>query len=467
MILVLALYFGSIFYLVKKVIETTKMFEDESSNDLSNITSNEITDIINMKLNMNFDKENVVYKAFMLEVNKNEMDTNKQALICCTGDEQSMALLAIASTVFNHIHVLLINHDKTEILKEFIEDICDFNEFTLHCIDTSGIISETTSDTGSDESSDTSSEIASSDVSSRYEHINEICIKNDIKYVFEGHNMINYSNNILNDIYTNNIVATQQIDPLGHINSKPFLLIDNITLLKFISYYNIPIDNNYTHLEYSKIKNKTMFTDMDCYTSMIYPEWRINLIEYYKNNKNIIDTEIIDNNCYKGKYGFLFYHDFNKISFTAFKKVVNKLCSQYNFYVFSNDEFNNYYLTEEDVSYFINEDYNRKINKFEEEFKSNVISDMIENNSDNSFSELEIDTNSNSSSSELEIDNKEKEYIFRVDLNNDTPKMKLVDELSDKFREEYLDGIIYINIIDITNNTFFIYDINTEFVHDD
>jgi hypothetical protein len=447
MILVLGLYFGSIFYLVKKVIETTKMFENDISDITTDITTDITSDItsnnINMKINMDFDKENIVYKAFMLEVNKNKMDTTRQVLICCTGDEKTMSLLSIASTIFNHVHVLLIDYDETETMKEFIEDICDFNDFTFHCFDT--VRNTITSD------------ITTHITSLRYEQIDEICSKNDIKYVFEGHDMTNYSNNILNDIYNNNNTNNTINTISSYIISKPFLLIDNTTLSKFISYYNIPFDNNLIHSDYSNIKNKSMFNDMDCYTSTIYPDWRINLIEYY-NNKTSIDTEIIENKCFKGKYGFLFYHDFNKISFIAFKRVVNKLCSEYNFFVFDNNEFKEYYLTEEDVSYFINEEYESKVNDFEEKFESNIISNMIDNNSENEFSELDIND-------ELSSSDDEKEYILRVDLNNDIPTMKLVHKISDKFREEYLDGIIYINIIDINNNQFFIYDINTEFVY--
>ena len=459
MLLVLSLYFGSIFYLVKKVIETRNKINDDTLDitsdiildDISNITSNEL--FINKNLNIEVDKENVIYKAFMLEVNKNEMDITKQILVCCTGDEQSMALLAIASNVFNHVHVLLINHDKKDIMKQFIEDICDFNEFTMHCINNTAYnIADNTADNITNNIS-------------RYEHINEICNSNDIKYVFEGHNMINYSNNILNDIYNN--VATQQIDPKDHINntittnyiiSKPFLLIDNITILKFISYYNIPVDNSLTHVDYSNIKKKSMFNDMDCYTSIIYPDWRINLIDFYS-KKTSVDTTLIESNCFKGKYGFLVYHDFNKISFIAFKRVLNNLCKEYNFCKFDNSDYNEYYLTEETISYFINEEYNNKIDEFEENFTCDIVSDLIDNNSENSFEELD-----NSISND---DDNDKEYILRVDLNNETPTMKLVKNISNNFREEYLEGIIYINIIDIDNNQFFIYDINTEFVYDD
>jgi tRNA(Ile)-lysidine synthase TilS/MesJ len=446
MLLVLSLYFGSIFYLVKKVIETRNKINEDTLDIISNIIldnkSNEL--FINKNLNIEVDKENVIYKAFMLEVNKNEMDITKQVLVCCTGDEQSMALLAIASNVFNHVHVLLINHDETNTMKEFIEDICDFNEFTMHC--NNNTVYNTTNN------------------KSRYEYINEICCNNNIKYVFEGHDMTNYSNTILNDIFNN--VATQQIDPKGHINnnnttdyiiSKPFLLIDNITILKFISYYNIPVDNSLTHIDYSNIKKKSMFNDMDCYTSIIYPDWRINLIDFYS-KKTSVDTTLIESNCFKGKYGFLVYHDFNKISFIAFKRVLNNLCKEYNFCKFDNSDYNEYYLTEESISYFINDDYDNKINEFEENFTCDTVSDLIDNNSENSFEELD---------NSISNDDDDKEYILRVNLNNETPAIKLVKDISDNFREEYLDGIIYINIIDIDNNQFYIYDINTAFVHDD
>jgi hypothetical protein len=48
-----------------------------------------------------------------------------------------------------------------------------------------------------------------------------------------------------------------------------------------------------------------------------------------------------------------------------------------------------------------------------------------------------------------EVDKKEieeKEYILRVDLNNYILDMKIVDNISDNFKNEYLEGMIYVSI---------------------
>ena len=68
--------------------------------------------------------------------------------------------------------------------------------------------------------------------------------------------------------------------------------------------------------------------------------------------------------------------------------------------------------------------YDNKINEFEENFTCDTVSDLIDNNSENSFEELD-----NSISND---DNNDKEYILRVDLNNETPVMKLVKNISNK-----------------------------------
>jgi glucosamine 6-phosphate synthetase-like amidotransferase/phosphosugar isomerase protein len=67
MLLVLSLYFGSIFYLVKKVIETRNKINgdtsditlDDTSDIISDITSNEL--FTNKNLSIDVDKENVIY----------------------------------------------------------------------------------------------------------------------------------------------------------------------------------------------------------------------------------------------------------------------------------------------------------------------------------------------------------------------------------------------------------------------
>lgn len=402
MILVLSLYFGSIFYLVKKVIDTYKLFKYEEEKIEQNLS-----------LNIDIDEENILYSQFnKIEVN----DTN--VLVCCTGDYKSMALLAIAAKKFENVHVLTINHNN--IMKEFIENVCDYNEFTFHSYDIEDA-DETTL---------------------RYEKIDELCTQYNIKYVFEGHTMNNYSSDLLDGIFTNTYGIIRK-------TYRPFLFIDNITILRFFSIYDIPYDLNYTHYFYSDGKKKTLFEIIDKKILNVYSEWRVNLIEYINKTDNVFNTKDIDNTTFKGKYGFLFYHDFNKISFSVFKKTVNILCNEYNFCTFDNDEFEEYYMKEETMSYFINETYNKKIEEFEKYLNSIDLNELIKD-----------DSSSENSFEELELSEENEEHIFRVDLNNDEPEFKLVSNISNNFREEYLDGYLYINV-NTNDNEFFIYDINT------
>ena len=464
MILVLAIYFGAIFYAVKKVLESYNYFRETSEVlekeyiGLSTENNNS-----NMLLNYEFDKNNVIYKAFNLEVTKHEMDLSKKVLICCTGDYQSMALLSIAANVFdkNNIHVFTINHDSSHIMRDFIEDVCISNNFMFHCIDVYNL--DTTED----------------DRDFRYERITEVCDDNDIQYVFEGHNMINYTNQLLNNVFDNN--------KTNYMNThKPFLLLDNVSLLKLFSIYNIPIDESLTHLEYSKEDNQNVFNYIDEYVSNIYPDWRINLIEHYN---NIINTDDITN-YYKGKYGFLIHHDFNKISLIAFKKIINKLCDEYNFCKINNTDFEEFYMENENISFYMSDEIISKINSFTNYLKTvdlnNIISDLInkDNDSESSFENLEIPTENKqtdeindtkeiteeTSNENGDDDNNDtndndilyKEYILKVNLDKEDTEIKLVDRLGDKFREEYLDGTIYINV---STNDIFIYSLNSEFVH--
>ncbi len=466
MFLIFAIYYGAIFYVVKKIAQVANAIEDKSNTDIDSSSDVDSTDDTSFDIDIEIDKENILYQSFMNEINKNNLDINKKILVCCTGDYQSMALLTIARNIFNkeNISVLTVNHDNSNVMVDFMENICNFNNITFYY---------------------------DNDNNLRNDLIKDICEKNNIDYVFEGHTLMNYSNFILNNIFEN---KKQELTN----TIKPFLLIDNITLLKFFSTYNIPIDENLIHLNFSKEENKKLFDDMEQYISIIYPDWRLNIVKNYTNNNELINTNELENNCIKGKYGYLVKSSadfFNKISFTMFNQLINNLSEKYSFEKVNVDELDEYYMDNEDNIFFMSNTFLNKIDIFERYLLENNLEDFIEdildmnysennsdnnseNNSENSFENLELnaenkstqnendenddkdtsDTSNNRCSEDDEISiNSDKEYILRVDLNNDTPDINIVEKLSENFRYEYLDGIIYVNI---SNNDFYVYDVS-------
>ena len=173
MFLILPLYFGTIFYLVKKVLEKAKHFEENI--DPFNLEDNIEIDEINYNMdNIKIDKENIIYQAFDEEINKNQLDISKKVLICCTGDNQSMALLTVAMNVFNRENIHVFTASDNETMIEFMENICKENKLNFHITDNLNCY-----------------------------NIKEICEKNEISYVFEAHTLSNNSNNMLNNIFMN------------------------------------------------------------------------------------------------------------------------------------------------------------------------------------------------------------------------------------------------------------------------
>jgi hypothetical protein len=277
---------------------------------------------------------------------------------------------------------------------------------------------------------------------------------------------------ILNNIFNNNVNVNK--------NYRPFLLVDYLSIFRFCINYNIPIDSNSTHLEYSGNEDKSSLNNIEYHVSNAYPEWRVNLIQYYQSQSdNIIDIK--DIKYYKGKYGFLIYHDFNKISLTMFKKILTCLTNEFNFAKIKTFDIDAFYLENDKSSYYISEEYTEKVNQFEEYLNNIDLISLYEiindNSSDGSFEDLEssleksvneVSKESDESDESKESDksdesetsiNKDIEYILRVDLNNEEPIMKIVKQKSDNYHHEYLDGILYVNIC---NNEFYIYDVDDE-----
>ena len=444
MFLILPLYFGTIFYLVKKVLEKVKQFEEniDPFNPEDNIDIDEIN--YNMD-NIKIDKENILYQAFDEEINKNQLDISKKVLICCTGDNQSMALLTIAMNVFNRENIHVFTSSNNDKMTEFIENICIENKLAFHITDNMN----------------------------RY-NIKEICEKNDISYIFEGHTLSNNSNIVLNNIFMN------KTNTNNNNIYRPFLLIDETTLLRFVTLYNLPTDENLTHYFNSKGESKRLFNNIDQYLSILYPNWRLNIIENY-NHKTILNVDKLQKDTSIGKYGFTITHDFDKISFIMFKKLVDGLLTQVENNIII-DNLETTYINNTKLSVFVCEEYLNKINTFENFLQSinlqDLIDDLIEaksNCSDCSFEELEInndntnnadsddsdnsddsadsvDSDNNSVFSNSDRENNDIEYILKVDIDNHD--IKLIDKISDTLEYDYINGIIYISI---KNNDYHIF----------
>ena len=457
MILVLAAYFGMAYYLIEGMIRTAKRLEEES------IFEECLDEYENSKIDLNIDieKDNILYQEFLSVVDKNELDKTKKILVCCTGDYQSMALLTIATHIFEkeNVHVFFHNYDETFTIQHLLMEICCYNDLTFHCIENNN-----------------DSRI------NRYNRIQTLCKDNDISYVFEGHSIINHSNEILSSIFSNSKKEGYSISTY-----KPFINIDTTTFLKFYSTYDIKIDNEFTHLEHTRLQYKTVFEDIELTVSNYYPNWRMNIIEHFDNIDFNKDLTIL-----RGKNGFKLSIDLNTISYYSFSKSLNKILNEYKF---NNDDLEEYYNNDDDEMFFISKEYQNKINNFTKYLDKNdldiLVDDLLEKQSQSSFEDIEQSIHESESSEtsyfdsdksddsddsdesdksdesgEFESDELEGEqYIIRVDLTTNTPTMKLVNEITN-YSEDYLNGIIYINA---WNNTYYIYESNTnnDCVHDD
>ncbi len=455
MILVLAAYFGMAYYLIEKMIQTAKSFEEESEIE-ENI---DIYENSKIDLQIGIETDNILYQEFLSIVDKNQLDKTKKILVCCTGDYQSMSLLTIAIQIFGmeNVQVFFYNYDDTFIIQKFLMKICFHNDLMFHCV-------ENNNDSRMN----------------RYNKIETLCKDNDISYVFEGHSIINHSNQILSSIFSNSPKENYSITTY-----RPFINIDNNTLLKFFLTYDIKIDNEFTHLEHTRLQYKTVFEDIELIISNYYPNWRMNMIEYFDNYDFNRELDIL-----RGKYGFKLSLDLNTMSYYSFSKSLNKILDEYDF---NNDDLEEYYNNDDEEMFFISNEYQNNINNFINYLDNNdldiLIDNLIEKQSQSSFEDIEqsikvssedkIESNDESnieSNDESNIDSDEndsdqsnneslegEQYIIRVDLTTDIPIMKLVNEVTN-YSEDYLNGIIYINV---WNNTYFIYESNTEPTNDD
>jgi hypothetical protein len=162
-----------------------------------------------------------------------------------------------------------------------------------------------------------------------------------------------------------------------------------------------------------------------------------------------------------------------------FKKLVDELLTQIENNNIIIDNLEKDYINNTKLSVFVCEEFLDKINIFENFLQSinlqDLIYDLIEaksNCSDCSFEELVVNDNTVDSNKDVNKDEDEDEdkdeddddddgsdvsifsnseeeddnieYILKVDIDNHD--IKLVNKVSDTFKNEYIDGIIYISI---------------------
>ncbi len=344
-----------------------------------------------LSLNRNIDTNNIVFKSVndnCIRINQGVEIENKQVLVCCTGDNNSMALLTCVANIFgsDNTNVLLINHHKNNTVKMFVHDVCDYNGFKFFNYDYNNLCFN---------NSDNLKKF-------RYTKINEICKKQDIAYVFEGHTIENYSNSILHNFFTGKTFNNNT-----NINTlKPFLNLTNIIIEDFIYNYNVPVDEHMTHLEFNNFKVKDFFNEIDKTFTILYPDWRYNLVRAYNATNNIINENssninvIINSQCNLGDFGFIYYHDLSKTSYGVYKIILDTICDEYNMEHFSNSTIENMYNDNETYTYKFTDELSVKCNEFINKltkdnnvnphlFMATLINSLL--NSDN-MDEFETDT---------------------------------------------------------------------------
>ena len=134
MILLTTLYLGALYSFGAFAIRLSNYYNNYNTNSNNNSTNHNNNPSDKLSLKLNIDPEDKLYKSVLNEYNKNKLEKNEQVLVCCTGDTQSMALLAIVLNIFGNenVHVLTINHHKSNNMTIFVHDICDLNDLQFH-----------------------------------------------------------------------------------------------------------------------------------------------------------------------------------------------------------------------------------------------------------------------------------------------------------------------------------------------
>jgi tRNA(Ile)-lysidine synthase TilS/MesJ len=356
--------------------------------------NNSIKKQLSYYLNENI-HDSYVYKTVNNLCIRNNINTNSKILVCCTGNEKSMALLACLSKIFKpqNISVLLINHFVDYDVQSFIHDFCIFSEFKFYNFDYNF-----------NYNFETNLFNYMNDIKLfRRNKIVDICKKEDISHVFEAHTIENNTNSILHNLFSGK--NTNLYEDSVHY---PFLSLTNNIINHFVEEYSIPFDYEYNKY-YRTIKSKhylNAFEDFENLVKYYYPDWRFNLVKEYNMSKNSTNIDnIINTQCYSGKFGFIYYYNRNLISDSFYNTIVEKLCSQYNkdeLFLYSKTTNYTCYLTNEFKELY--ENFNKSIEDVDPKLFLNTIFNN-DNNTDSATDADSVSASDSQSDSESHSDN--------------------------------------------------------------
>ncbi len=434
MFIVFTLYISALAYLAKKVIELSNKYKNEvEERQKIDIKLFNIPDIFTIS------NEEPLYNSIIDECVKYKINTNEKVIVSCTGDKQSMALLAIITNLFgaHNVNVVTINHHQNSQFNYFMHDICDINDLKFYNYNV---------DLDKYHNNHLIKQF-------RYEKLRNICKKEDIRYIFEAHTCENYSNSILENmfsetLYESNIINNQIYYPFL---SRTFSDIDNFYLKYNLSHNNI-------HTNYTMVQNKQIFNEFDDLFSMLYPEWRHNIIKSFLTTKNILDNEynninnIINKNCIITEYGFIYYHDLKITPYDIYKLVINGLTDELNVEHLSDLTISNMYMNNDYFTIYLVDSLSEKVNKFYKFLDNINPNEFIENFKDEVDDFEKIEHNHDNHDNHDNID-----YIYWINILEDSDKYdihRMENNTTINMKEELINGRIYFALLkDNTDNT--------------
>lgn len=425
MLLVFTVYFGVMAFLYSQIVAYARKYERESLQEL------EEDDLFNISY------DNYLYKNIYSYCHRYQLLDENMVIMCCTGDEPSMALLSILVSIYGkeRVSVYTLDHYKSHSVNNFISNICEMKGISFYLFHYNKF-----------DSIKNDMDIKKQ----RYDDLKNLTTKLNCNIVFEAHTLESNSNEILDNMFLGN---TFTCDALPDFVYHPFNNISLQDTYDFIEEYNIPIDNNETHIEYSMVQPKHIFDQIEDTYNNYYPNWRENIIKSFNITNNILNqyniniNTIIDNNTVSGKYGFIFYRDIESIPYDIFKRVINTLCDTNKINRFSNTQILNIYTNElinmpniinnDILTLYIDDLYLENLKKFEIFITNSEPKDFHTKYADNLQDTMYI--------------------LLSVNIMDDEYKFNLEENLPSDYREQSLEGKLYIKI---TDNCFTLYTIH-------
>jgi hypothetical protein len=431
MLIIFTLYISILAYLAKQIVDLSNQYKNEM------IEQNNDIKIFNIPNLFNISNDDPLYVSIVDECIKNKINTNEKVIVSCTGDKQSMAMLAIIINLFGsrNVNVITINHHQNIQLSSFVHDICDINNLKFYNYNVDLV------------------EYYNNHLIKqfRYEKIRNICKKEDIRYIFEAHTSENYSNSILENMFSETLYESNIINNQIYY---PFLSKTNEDIENF--YNNYPLSHNDIHYNYSMVQNKQIFNEFDDLFTMLYPEWRHNIIKSYLTTKNIVDNEynnihnIINKNCIISKYGFIYYHDLKITPYDIYKMVITGLCDELNINHLSDLSISNMYASNDYFTIYLIDDLNEQFQHFYNYLQNMEPSKFIEqfNKAEEELTHEFENLNTNSSE---ENSNDMIEYLYCVNIldNSDEYDINKIENNNNiNIKEELINGKVYFSLID-------------------